>query len=310
MRSEFDLINHIKANYTLNVIGDDCAILPKDTQSDQLFTVDLLIENIDFRLEWTTPEFLGHKALAVSLSDIAAMGGSPKYALLSLGVPDNLWKTSFLDRFYEGWHRLATEFEVELVGGDISRSPSGLTIDSFVVGEAARGQAIRRSSAQAGDKMFVTGPLGGAALGLSLLEKGERFKQLDGCPGQAAILRQLKPRPQVAFGKLLLNNALASSAIDISDGLSSDLAHICEASGVGAHLDAAAIPIAEGASLEMALHGGEDFELLFTVPADRAAEAEASGAIEIGHITGDAGKVTISGAAGIEELKPMGFQHF
>ena len=107
MKSEFEFINDLKSRFSLDKIGDDCAVLPKNETTDLLITADLLIEDIDFRLEWTKPEFLGHKALAVSLSDIAAMGGTPKWALMSIGVPKDLWKTDFLDRFYDGWHKLA-----------------------------------------------------------------------------------------------------------------------------------------------------------------------------------------------------------
>src|SRR5688500_12282850 len=123
MVNEFEFIQNIKSKFRLKHVGDDCAVLPKDDSIDSLLTADLLIEDIDFRLEWTTPEFLGHKALAVSLSDIAAMGGSPKWSMLSLGVSEKLWKSDFLDRFYNGWFELAAQYDVELVGGDISRSP-------------------------------------------------------------------------------------------------------------------------------------------------------------------------------------------
>src|SRR5213083_2454141 len=118
MRTEFEFIRNIKDKYGLSRIGDDCAVLTQSPGKDLLVTADLLVEDVDFRLEWTTPEFLGHKALAVSLSDIAAMGGTPKWALLSIGVPETLWKTDFLDRFYEGWYGLARKCGVELVGGD------------------------------------------------------------------------------------------------------------------------------------------------------------------------------------------------
>ena len=309
MRSEFDFINYIKERHQLKAIGDDCAVVPKDSLSDQLFTVDLLIENIDFRLGWTAPKMLGHKALAVSLSDIAAMGGTPKNALLSLGVPDSLWKTSFLDEFYEGWNSLAGEFGVELVGGDISKA-SELVIDSFVIGEVAKGKALLRSGAKPGDLIFVTGELGGASLGLLLLENGTR-------PGgnveeilQNAVLRQLKPMPQINIGKLLSEKELATAAIDLSDGISSDLAHICEASGVGAEIDASKLPIARGATLEMALNGGEDFELLFTVPPERRSEAEQLGVVEIGEITAESDKIALLIDGELRPLAQQGYEHF
>ena len=310
MRSEFDFINYIKDRHELKVIGDDCAVLPKDTQSDQLFTVDLLIENIDFRLDWTTPALLGHKALAVSLSDIAAMGGTPKYALLTLGIPQGLWKTSFLDEFYEGWHKLAKEFDVELIGGDISRSPNDLIIDSFVVGEVPHQKAILRSGAKPGDLIFVTGELGGAALGLLLLENGERLTNEGEDPLQRGLLRQLKPHPQVIIGNTLMQKGLATAAIDLSDGLSSDLAHICEASGVGAMIGSSKIPLTRGATFEMALNGGEDFELLFTIPEERRSEALELGAIEIGRIVTASSGIKLIDEKGQHDLDPKGFDHF
>ena len=142
MVSEFEFIDNIRVKYGLDRIGDDCAVLPKDSDNDLLLTADMLIEDIDFRLEWTTPEFLGHKSLAVSLSDIAAMGGVPKWGMLSIGVPENLWNIDFLDRFYDGWLELASGYGVELVGGDVSRSPDKLVIDSVAGGEIAKGKAI------------------------------------------------------------------------------------------------------------------------------------------------------------------------
>jgi len=145
MVSEFQFINHIKKRFSMDRVGDDCAILPKDSTTDLLITADLLIEDIDFRLEWATPEQIGYKALAVSLSDIAAMGGTPTSALLSIGVPQSVWDNGFPERFYDGWHELGSEFEIELIGGDISRSPDKLVLDSIVLGEVQKGTAIMRS---------------------------------------------------------------------------------------------------------------------------------------------------------------------
>ncbi|MBK8304754.1 MAG: hypothetical protein IPK98_15660 [Chloracidobacterium sp.] len=153
----------------------------------------MLVEDIDFRLDWTTPEFLGHKALAVSLSDIAAMGGTPNWAMLTIGIPESLWNTDFIDRFYDGWFALAAEFDVELVGGDVSKVPDKLVIDSIVGGECSKGKAILRSTAEPGDAIFVTGTLGGAAGGLRLLEDGVRFDDLLPIEQRDLILKQLQP---------------------------------------------------------------------------------------------------------------------
>ena len=271
--NEFDFIQNLKLKYGLNKVGDDCAVLPKDADSDLLLTADMLIEDIDFELAWTRPEFIGHKALAVSLSDIAAMGGTPVWGMVSLGVPEGLWSTGFVERFFEGWFAVANEFGVELVGGDVSRSPDKLVVDSICGGEVAKGKAIHRSGAQPGDSIFVTGTLGGAAGGLKLLERG--FEIIDGVPDLTAelLLKQLKPVPQLNTAKLLQNNSVITSMIDISDGLSADLAHVCHASGVGAVIYADKLPTHKDLDkyfhselyLEMTLDGGEDFELLFTV---------------------------------------------
>src|SRR5215203_7163777 len=123
MRTEFEFIRNIKSKYGLQHLGDDCAVLPKDSKTDLVLTADLLVEDIDFRMDWAIPESLGHKALAVSLSDVAAMGGTPKWAMLSIGIPAAIWKGKFLDKFYTGWFKLAGEHKVELIGGDVSRSP-------------------------------------------------------------------------------------------------------------------------------------------------------------------------------------------
>jgi thiamine-monophosphate kinase len=252
---------------------------------------------------------LGHKALAVSLSDIAAMGGMPKYGLISLGVPESLWKHDFLDLFYEGWHELAAQFGVELVGGDISRADS-FVIDSFVMGEGAKGKAFRRSGAKPGDIIFVTGELGGAALGLQLLESGLRLAENTPSAERNAMFRQLKPFPQITTGISLQQNGLVTSAIDISDGLSSDIHHVCDASGVGASIDSDKLPIARGAALEMALEGGEDFELLFTVEPGRQSEALELGASSIGTITDAAGVIELIKGSKRVKLPPRGFRHF
>jgi thiamine-monophosphate kinase len=319
MRSEFEFIQNIKKKYSLYHIGDDCAVLPKDDKTDLLITSDMLIEDVDFRLEWTTPEFLGHKALAVSLSDIAAMGGEPKFAMLSIGVSENLWKTDFVNRFYEGWHELAKQFEVDLIGGDVSRSPDKLVIDSTVLGEVPKGKAILRSGARPGDAIFVTGYLGGATAGLQLLEKGERFRDDLPEPTRHLLLRQLQPLPQLRTGKLLQDIQLPTSMIDISDGLSSDLNHVAVASGVGAKLFADRIPVdpaiaaaaaVKGNALDLALHGGEDFELLFTTGLEKIPAALDLGFHHVGEITANVGNIELIHGDNSTILEPKGFRHF
>jgi thiamine-monophosphate kinase len=174
-------------------IGDDCAVLPKDSKSDLVITTDLLVEDIDFRLAWSKPDFIGHKALAVSLSDVAAMGAKP-----GLGDAFNrrsgcIWKTDFVEKFYQGWFDLAEIHQVELIGGDVSKTPDKIVIDSIVAGEVKKNKAVLRSTAMPQDLIYATGNLGGAAFGLKLLENGERYEN---SKQKSSLLRQLKPNPQ------------------------------------------------------------------------------------------------------------------
>lgn len=318
MRDEFEFIDHIKKAYGLDRIGDDCAVLPKDARSDLLLTADMLVENVDFRLDWTSPELLGAKVLAVSLSDIAAMGGSPRWSMLSIAVPEHLWRTDLLDRFYEGWHTVAKHYNVELIGGDISRSPQYLVFDSIVGGESIRGKAVLRSGARPGDAIYVTGCLGGAAGGLMLLESGSRYATADK-EEKHLIERQLRPVPRLDIAELLAREAIATSMLDISDGLSSDLHHLCKASGVGALIYADQIPVdanltsihpTDDARIGLAVNGGEDFELLFTATAKELPMEIADKLRCIGQVTETQGVVEIEGPAGRSVLPPRGYRHF
>ena len=315
MRSEFDFIHNLKSKYSLSRVGDDCAVLSKDAKYDLLLTTDMLIEDIDFRLAWITPELLGHKALAVSLSDIAAMGGKPVWSMLSIGVPETLWQSDFIDRFYEGWFTLARNHGVELIGGDVSRSEAKLVVDSIVGGEVAKGKAILRSTANIGDAIFVSGTLGGAAGGLKLLENGARCGQKH---NELLILKQLQPQPQLSIAKLLYQLDIATSMIDISDGLSSDLAHLCEQSMVGANVKAERIPVNQNLlekfpadeCLRLALDGGEDFELLFTADREHILKLESIGVTHIGETTAHSGVMEIKIDKVNHPLTPNGFSHF
>lgn len=316
MNSEFEFIQNIKKKYGLKYVGDDCAVLPKDPETDMVITADMLVEDIDFRLDWTIPEFLGHKALAVSLSDVAAMGAEPNWAMLSIAVPEAIWKSDFLNRFYDGWHRLAAEFGIELVGGDVSRAPESIVIDSIVGGDVQRGQAILRSGAKAGEAIFVSGTLGAASGGLKLLESDLRYDQEHDDSGQNLIRRQLQPSPKMEVGKLLRSRNLASAMIDISDGLSSDVMHICEQSGIGARIDELPVDpdlyehFTNDESMIMALHGGEDFELLFTVPSEKISGLEDLSVTRIGTTTANIGIIEFIRDGKFEILPPKGYRHF
>jgi thiamine-monophosphate kinase len=340
MKSEFDFIEKLRRRAqpksVKTGIGDDCAVMPKDSKTDLVITTDLLIEDVDFRLEWTMPEFVGHKALAVSLSDVAAMGAKPVWAMLSIGIPEKIWKTDFVEKFYDGWFRLAKEFEVELIGGDVSKTPDKIVIDSIVAGETKKNKAVLRSGAKAGDFVFVTGNLGGAAAGLKLLETGERYETGSGTFLQKLLWRQLKPNPQAEIGRILGAKNLATAMIDLSDGLSSDLAHLCRESKIGAEIYAEKIPVDGNlrkfltqsrreaksqseekeisAELNFALNGGEDFELLFTVNPKKKFQLEK--ALEnfafsrIGKATVNAEIIELISASEASVLEPKGFRHF
>ncbi len=323
MKTEFEFIETIRRRFNLSRVGDDCAVLPKDSKTDLVMTTDLLVEDIDFRLEWTKPKLLGHKALAVSLSDIAAMGAKPVWAMLSIGVPRKVWKTGFVEEFYAGYARLAKEFAVEIVGGDVSETPDKIVFDSIAAGETKKGKAVLRSGARAGDLIFVTGSLGGAAGGLKLLENKFRFAAAEKTWRKNLLLRQLRPLPKIADGEFLSEKNLATSMIDLSDGLSSDLAHLCRAGQTGAKIYADRIPLDKNLrglvgsfaeQLNFALDGGEDFELLFTVSPkkyfQRENEFKNRGFFRIGEVTANAGMIELIGTTKSAILEPKGFRHF
>jgi thiamine-monophosphate kinase len=333
MKSEFEFVETLRKKYSLDKIGDDCAVLPKDSKTDLVITTDLLVEDIDFRLDWTKPEFIGHKALAVSLSDVAAMGAKPVWSMLSIGVPEKIWKTDFVEKFYEGYLNLAKKFDVALIGGDVSKTPDKIVIDSIAAGETRKGKAVLRSGAKAGDLIFATGKLGGSAAGLKLLEEGERFEKGSKNFVQKLLLRQLKPNPQIEIGQILGEKIPATAMIDLSDGLSSDLAHLCRESKVGAQIIAEKIPLFEkifpqrrkGANvpdaknriseeLDFALNGGEDFELLFTVNPKKKFQLEKAlknfPFSHIGEITANAEIIELIVGNETVILAPKGFRHF
>lgn len=316
--NEFSFLKDLRLKYSLDHAGDDCAVLPMRAETDLLITSDMLVEDVDFRLEWTVPEFLGHKSLAVSLSDVAAMGGTPTWSLLSLAIPEKLWNSDFLDRFYEGWFALARKYDVELVGGDISRSPGGLVIDSTVGGKVTGGTAFLRSTAKPGDLIYVSGSLGGAAGGLRLLESGTRHSPQLPADTVSLVEKQLKPLPELIVSNSLQDLKIVTAGIDLSDGLSSDLGHMCDQSRVGAIIDAEFIPIDPALSAQfspeeawdMALNGGEDFRLLFTVSPEASGSLEGLRVTLIGEITPESGKILLKQRDKLILINPEGFRHF
>lgn len=309
-------------------IGDDCALLRLRPNEDLAVTTDLSIDSQHFRLDWHPAESIGHRALARGLSDLAAMGARPVAAFLSLGLPRVLAQTGeanrsaargaiWIDRFLDGLLALAAQHQTPLAGGDVAESPAALA-DIVLTGAVRRGRALLRSGAQAGDRLFVTGSLGGAAVALAkLAELASSNQQPLKIPRRMhdVLAPHLYPQPRVAQGLALARRALATACIDLSDGLSTDLTHLCDESGVAAVVDAAALPIAPGATLQQALHGGEDYELLFTAPPRARVPRTIAGVAitQIGRVVrSQAAKpaVLLKTADGTQPLQPRGWEHF
>jgi thiamine-monophosphate kinase len=293
-------------------IGDDAALLRPTPGHEIAVSTDLLVEGIHFRLDWTTLALLGRKALAVSLSDMAAVGAAPRAALLSIAAPAAFADES-LSNLYDGALAIADVFGVTVAGGDLSSTSGPLTIDAVLVGEVEAGRALRRAGARAGDDLYVSGSLGTSARGLALLESGLRLEAAGG-PERDALRAHLAPEPRVALGRALLERRLATAAIDLSDGLSSDVRHLCDESGTGVAIFAGALPL--GASLEEALHGGEQYELVFaSPPAARPAIAELAAKLDlaltrIGVFGGPPAEVVLDVAGRLTALPRRGWDHF
>lgn len=271
---EFGLIREIRRWVTtsnpslIQGIGDDVAVIAFGKEA-LLVTTDLLIEGVHFERSWTNPYLLGKKSLAVNLSDIAAMGGTPKYFLISLGIPQTL-SFSFVSNFYRGLKEEAKKFNVDLIGGDTSLSEK-LLVNICLIGQGEREKLIFRKGARVGDDLYVSGTLGDAALGLKFL-KDRRIKKKP----KTLIERHLAPTPRIELGQALAQQRLAHAMIDISDGLLSDTQHILEESNVGARIWEERLPLSKNycqwvgqyfkEPYQLALRGGEDYELLFTAP--------------------------------------------
>ena len=292
-------------------IGDDCAVLRVPPGHEALVTTDFSLEGVHFRREWHPAESVGHRCLARGLSDIAAMGGEPIAVFVSLALPQNL-PQSWVNRFSKGLLQLADKISVSLAGGDTAQSRDGILADIVVVGSAPEGKAILRSGAQPGDGIYVSGELGGSSATLArMMENPKRKLNPRDFPAH------FFPAPRLSLGSVLREKGLASAMIDISDGLSTDLDHICKESKVGAVLQKNAIPTAtiskhkHEVDLRFALHGGEDYELLFTAPHQKRIPPRIAGIsiIQIGQIAkGD--KAFLRSDEGTFPLKPKGWEHF
>ncbi len=319
---EFGLIDRLakmvpdsKANRPAIGIGDDAAAWRSES-SLQLATVDTMIQGIHFSLETISWQELGWKSLAINLSDIAAMGGVPQYALVALALPEDT-EVDDVTQLYEGMIEIATLYDIAIIGGNISRSPA-VSITVTVLGGSRNGEVLKRSSAIPGDKIAVTGYPGSAAAGLEMLSQNLQFGTETSTYLRRAFTR---PRPRIAEGQLLLELGI-TTAIDTSDGLLADLRHICEASAVGAEINTGLLPvhpaIARGfgeRTQELVLSGGEDYELLFTGKVEIVERVKAKmeyPVAVIGEIqSGKPGEITLVDTAGNPvKIEKMGWNHF
>ena len=319
-------------------IGDDCAILRPPRGHELLVTTDFTLEGRHFRRDWHPAESAGHRTLARGLSDLAAMGARPLAAFLSLALPGEMLASragrAWIRRFFTGLRGLADQSAVPLAGGDTSESPCELVLaDIVLIGSAPAGRALRRSTARAGDALYVTGELGGAAAELAAMKL--RAAKLNSklprmpAPDQLAAHPQLFPQPRLEVGQALLRRRLATAAIDLSDGLSTDLAHLCRESGVGAQVSVDALPIhplamqardaqashaatAPNRGLTLALHGGEDYELLFSAPTTARLPSSIAGVriTRIGTLTRGSLISLLDSAGRRSPLQPGGWEHF
>ena len=269
-QGEFELIDRIRRSFSapagMTGIGDDCAVIPQSSDKDLLVSTDLLVEKVHFLLDKICAYDLGWKSAAVNISDIAAMGGLPVATFLSLAVPENL-DDEWMDGFMKGYSAVSDRFSVSLLGGDTTGSPNQLCINVAIIGECARGAAVLRGAARPGDSICVTGNLGDSAAGLKCL-----LGNIDDFPG--LVNAHCRPYPRVKEGLSLSETAGIGAMMDISDGVASDIRHIMSESKVGARIDVSGLPLSSDLKAacgrfgwdpaELALCGGEDYELLFT----------------------------------------------
>lgn len=323
---EFGFIDRIKAGClirekdVIKAIGDDCAVFRNSGKLVSLLTTDMLVENVHFLREAIPPFTLGRKAMAVNISDIAAMGGTPKEAVISLAVPVSV-EVEYLDALYDGMKEMGRTFEVNLLGGNTTSEPDHLIINVALIGEAAEDEVLYRSGARVGDIVFLSGPVGSSAAGLDML-----LNKRPVGPFGELLEAHLNPYPHIKAGRIIAGLKLAHSLIDVSDGVASDLGHICDESGVGAIIEEDKILVTETfrkyieqykADFEkLALHVGEDYALLGTSPAESAAflakalNSQDCQFHEIGRITAEKGISIVKRDGSVRQLQASGFDHF
>jgi len=296
-------------------IGDDAAVVEPERNRLEVLTTDCQVEDVHFDQTFVGAADIGHKALAVNLSDLAAMGAAPRVALLSLVLPPALPVAS-VDALVESMAALAARARIAIVGGNIARSPGPLIVDVTVTGSVHRRRVLTRAGARAGDDLYVSGALGGAAAGLRMLSAfATSALRRDELATNGCVMRYRRPEARTRFGMLLGRNRAARACVDLSDGLADGIRQLGEASGLGAIIDADALPIEEGATLLDALAGGEDYELLFAVsPRMRSRLKNAmrlAGGLavtRIGRFTAD--RAMLLHRSGSTEELPTGFEHF
>ena len=326
---EFGFIESIKkelsgsSDKVIKGIGDDCAVLGPYSGRVLLFTTDMLVEDIHFLRDIITPYQLGWKSVAVNLSDIAAMGGRPVAILVSLGTPSDT-DISFIQDLYRGIKDICEYYAVDIAGGDTVASPDKLIISISATGEAKENEVLYRSGARPGDRIYLTGSIGDSCAGLRILKK--EISAPDSISSHF-IKAHNQPTPLIETGRAIATSRLAGSMIDLSDGLLSDLGHICDESGVGAVIYRNKLPISAKMKqfslkanldpLDFALSGGEDYILLVTVPEKNIKDFEltlkgknSSPPYLIGEVSKDKGIRMIYDDGSIKELEPKGFDHF
>ncbi len=321
IRSEFSSQTHERL---VAGIGDDTSVTTQNASAYLLTTTDTLVEGTHFSLSFTGPVDLGRKSLSVSLSDIASMGGKPLFFLVSLAIPGET-PAKFMEELYQGLRSAALDSGSILVGGNTTSSANGLVITTTLLGEVPKEEVVLRSGARSGDRVFVTGELGSAAMGLKVLLKGEKGPPGDvsGTDGYDEAIRSfLNPTPRLMAGRLLAKKGLVSSMIDVSDGLAGDAGHISGESKVSIEIEHEKVPVSkplyelDKSVKDLALNGGEDYELLFTVPEDKVKALDdikgelGTTVTEIGRVTGGMGVRVISGDGSEVNLLRAGYEHF